>query len=155
MKVCPHCHKDLPDDSTFCIYCGKPLQKVNIKDLEKAKEKISKERQENQKDSSLKHNPRENSWSKLGIMIFLISLIGLDFIVSSIVSTLGMDVKIIFIISMVGYIAAIGCGIMSFVIDHQDKTKGFQPNGNSKFAMVAIIMSGYIALLNLVSVILK
>ena len=42
MKVCPHCHKDLPDDSTFCIYCGKPLKKVSMKDLEKAKEKISK-----------------------------------------------------------------------------------------------------------------
>ena len=45
MKVCPHCHKDLPDDSTFCIYCGKPLKKVSMKDLEKAKEKISKQRE--------------------------------------------------------------------------------------------------------------
>ena len=32
MKVCPHCHKDLPDDSTFCIYCGKPLKKVSMKE---------------------------------------------------------------------------------------------------------------------------
>ena len=85
MKVCPHCHKDLPDDSTFCIYCGKPLKKVSMKDLEKAKEKISKQREMEKNDPSLKHNPRENSWSKLGLMIFLISLFGLDFIVATIV----------------------------------------------------------------------
>lgn len=155
MKECPYCHKDLPEDSTFCSYCGKPLQKVSMKDLEKAKEKIEKEREVKKTDPSLKRNPRENSWSKLGLMLFLISLIGLDFVVGSIVGSLGMETKIIFIISMIGYIGAIGCGVMSFVIDHQDKQKGFQPNGNSKFAMVAIIMSGYIALLNLTTVILK
>lgn len=155
MKVCPHCHKDLPDDSTFCIYCGKPLQKVTMKDLEKAKEKISKEKEREKNDPSLKHNPRENSWSKLGIMIFLISIIGLDFIVATAINALGMDAKFIFILSFIGYIAAIGCGIMSFVIDYQDKKKGYQPNGNSKFALVAIIMGSYIALLNLTTVILK
>lgn len=155
MKECPYCHKDLPEDSTFCMYCGKPLQKVSIQDLEKAKNQIEKEREAQKADPTLKHNPRENSWSKLGLMLFLISLIGLDFIVGSIVGTLGMETKFVFIISMVGYIGAIGCGIMSFVIDRQDKKNGFQPNGNSKFAMVAIIMSGYIALLNLTTVILK
>ncbi|WP_028041804.1 zinc-ribbon domain-containing protein [Candidatus Stoquefichus massiliensis] len=155
MKECPYCHKDLPDDSTFCTYCGKPLQKVSMQDLEKAKEKLEKERENQKIDPSLKHNPRQNSWSKLGLMLFLISLIGLDFIVGSIVGTLGMNTRFVFIISMIGYIGAIGCGVMSFVIDHQDKKRGFQPNGNSKFAMVAIIMSGYIALLNLSTVILK
>ena len=108
MKVCPHCHKDLPDDSTFCIYCGKPLKKVSMKDLEKAKEKISKQREMEKNDPSLKHNPREKSWSKLGLMIFLISLIGLDFIVATIVNGLGMNSKFIFIISLIGYICAIG-----------------------------------------------
>lgn len=155
MKECPYCHKDLPDDSTFCTYCGKPLQKVSMQDLEKAKEKLEKERENQKIDPSLKHNPRQNSWSKLGLMLFLISLIGLDSIVGSIVGTLGMNTRFVFIISMIGYIGAIGCGVMSFVIDHQDKKRGFQPNGNSKFAMVAIIMSGYIALLNLSTVILK
>ena len=155
MKECPYCHKDLPDDSTFCTYCGKPLKKVNIQDLEKAKEKIEKERESQKIDPSLKQNPRQNSWSKLGLMLFLISLIGFDFIVGSIVGSLGMDTKFVFIISMVGYIGAIGCGVMSFMIDRQDKKRGFQPNGNSKFALVAIIMSGYIALLNLTTVILK
>ena len=155
MKVCPHCHKDLPDDSTFCIYCGKPLKKVSMKDLEKAKEKISKQREMEKNDPSLKHNPRENSWSKLGLMIFLISLIGLDFIVATIVNGLGMNSKFIFIISLIGYICAIGCSVMSFIIDYQDKKKGYQPNGNSKFAMVAVVMSVYIALLNLSTVISK
>ena len=147
MKECPYCHSDLPDDSTFCTYCGKPLKKVTMK-------KISKQREE-KRDSALKHNPRENNWSKLGLMLFLVSLIGLDFIVGSVVSACGMDAKFVFIISFIGYIGAIACGIMSFVIDYQDKKKGFQPNGNSKFAMVSLIMSGYIALLNLSTVILK
>ena len=40
MKECPHCHKDLPDDSTFCIYCGRPIEKVKMKDLEKAEKNI-------------------------------------------------------------------------------------------------------------------
>lgn len=155
MKVCPHCHKDLPDDSTFCTYCGKPLQKVTMKDLEKAKEKISKEKEKEKNDPSLKRNPRENSWSKLGVMIFLISIIGLDFIAATAVNALGTDSRFVFMISFAGYIAAIVCGVMSFVIDYQDKKKGYQPNGNSKFALVAIIMSIYIALLNLTTVILK
>ena len=155
MKVCPYCHKDLPDDSTFCIYCGKPLEKVSMKDLEKAKEKITKERDKEKFDPSLKKNPRENSWSKLGLMIFLISLIGLDFIVATIVNGLSIDSKIVFIISFIGYVCAIGCGIMSLIIDYQDKKKGYRPSGNSKFAFVAIVMSVYIALLNLTTVILK
>lgn len=155
MKVCPYCHKDLPDDSTFCVYCGKPLKKVSIKDLEKAKEKISKDIENEKYDPSLKKNPRENSWSKLGLMIFLISLIGLDFIVATALNGLGMNTKFVFIISLIGYIGSVGCGIMSLVIDYKDKKKGYRPNGNSKFAFVAIVMSVYIALLNLTTVILK
>lgn len=155
MKVCPYCHKDLLDDSTFCTYCGKPIEKVSIKELEKAKEKITKEREREKFDPSLKKNPRENSWSKLGLMIFLISLIGLDFIVATVVNGLSIDSKMVFIISLIGYICAIVCGVMSLVIDYQDKKKGYRPNGNSKFAFVAIAMSIYIALLNLSTVILK
>lgn len=155
MKSCPYCHKDLPDDSTFCTYCGKPLEKVKMKDLEKAKERISKERDNEKYDPSLKKNPRENSWSKLGLMLFLISLIGLDFIVATVVNAMGMNSKMIFIISFILYLIAIGCGVMSLIIDYQDKKKGFRPNGNSKFAFVAIVMSVYIALLNLTTVILK
>lgn len=153
MKVCPHCHKELPDDSTFCTYCGKMIEKVSMKDLEKAKENISKEM--TKKDSHLKQNPRENSWGKLALMIFLVSLIGLDFIVATVINALGMDSKFIFIISFICYIFAIGCAIMSFVIDYQDKKKGYQPNGNGKFSMVAMAMGIYIALLNLTTVILK
>ena len=67
----------------------------------------------------------------------------------------GMSTSCLLYTSFIGYIGAIACGIMSFVIDYQDKKKGFQPNGNSKFAMVSLIMSGYIALLNLSTVILK
>lgn len=88
-------------------------------------------------------------------MIFLISLIGLDFIVATIVDDLGMDSKPILIISPIGYIRAIGCSVMSFIIDYQDEKKGYQPNGNNKFAIVAVVMSVYIALLNLSTATLK
>lgn len=155
MKVCPYCHKDLPDDSTFCIYCGKPITKTSMKELEKAKEKISKEIENKKYDPALKHNPRENNWSKLGLLIFLVSVIGLDFIGATAINAIDINTQFIFIISFVGYICAIGCGIMSLVIDYQDKKKGYRPNGNSKFAFVAIVMGIYIALLNLTTVILK
>lgn len=154
MIECPYCHKDLAEDSTFCTYCGKPLKKVSMKDLEKAEAKIEKQR-EKEKNGNLKKNPRENNWSKLGLMVFLICVIGLDFVVSSVFATMGMNPKSVFILSFVGYIFSIGCGAMSLVVDYQDKKRGFAPNGNSKIAFVCIVMGIYIALLNLTTVILK
>ena len=44
MKVCPHCHKELPEDSEFCIYCGKSL--------------LDNHKDENEK-SELHKNPRQ------------------------------------------------------------------------------------------------
>ena len=61
---CPYCHKEIPQDSAFCYHCGKELngEKKEIKESKK-----------------LKKNPRENSFAKLGILLFFIALIGLDF----------------------------------------------------------------------------
>ena len=71
---CPYCHKEIPQDSAFCYHCGKELngEKKEIKESKK-----------------LKKNPRENSFAKLGILLFFIALIGLDFIGGTVVNAVG------------------------------------------------------------------
>ena len=66
---CPYCHKEIPQDSAFCYHCGKEISADALKQKNKSK---------------LKKNPRENSWAKLGILLFFIGLIGLDFIAGTI-----------------------------------------------------------------------
>lgn len=142
MKECPHCHKDLPDDSTYCYHCGKAVDEI----LENKSEK---------KVQKLKKNPRPNSWSKLGIMIFFIGLIAFDFILGTVVNAFGGNVKIPYIISMCLYIIAIICGIMSLRIDKQDMKKGYEPVGNKNYAYISIFLSIFILLVNLNQIILK
>lgn len=149
MKQCPYCHKDLPDDSTFCVYCGKPLKKIDNKELKKSGSK------KESYTSGLKHNPRENSWGKLGLMLFLIALIGLDFIVATVINAFGVDSKFVFYISLVLYIGAMICGALSFLVDHKDKKRGYEPNGSTGMAMISIFLSFYIILVNVSNVILK
>ena len=76
---CPYCHKEIPQDSAFCYHCGKEISADALKQKNKSK---------------LKKNPRENSWAKLGILLFFIGLIGLDFIAGTIFSAVGGNVKI-------------------------------------------------------------
>ena len=52
---CPYCHKEIPQDSAFCYHCGKEISADALKQKNKSK---------------LKKNPRENSWAKLGILLF-------------------------------------------------------------------------------------
>ncbi|MCD8027747.1 MAG: zinc ribbon domain-containing protein [Erysipelotrichaceae bacterium] len=150
MIECPHCHKDLPDDSIYCIYCGEPVKKITQKDLEKAKKRIEEEK----KDPNLKDNPRKNNWSKLGLLIFFVCLVGLDFLLATVLEAMEFNSTFVFFISFIGYVIACACGIMSLVIDYQDKKKGYQPNGNTSMAWVDICISIYIALVNLTNVIL-
>ena len=76
MKECPHCHKEIPVDSIFCYHCGKAVEDLpDTKDESKA--------------LKLKKNPRTNSWSKLGMLLFLIGLIGFDFIIGTVINALG------------------------------------------------------------------
>ena len=56
---CPYCHKEIPQDSAFCYHCGKEISADALKQKNKSK---------------LKKNPRENSWAKLGILLFFIGL---------------------------------------------------------------------------------
>lgn len=55
---CPYCHKEIPQDSMFCYHCGKEL---------------NGEKKEIKKSKTLKKNPRENSFAKLGILLFFYS----------------------------------------------------------------------------------
>jgi len=142
MKECPHCHKDISDDSVFCYHCGKAVDEIP-------------EHNEEKKVKKLKKNPRSNSWSKLGLMLFFIGLLAFDFIIGTIVNTLGGNVKIPYIISTFIYIGAIVCGILSLHIDKQDLKKGYEPNGNKNYAYVSIFSSVLIILVNLSQVVLK
>lgn len=88
---CPYCHKEIPQDSMFCYHCGKEL---------------NGEKKEIKKSKTLKKNPRENSFAKLGILLFFIALIGLDFIGGTVVNAVGGNVKIPYIISSIVYACA-------------------------------------------------
>lgn len=144
MITCKHCYKNLPDDAKFCIYCGKPL-KQEVK------------RNENSTDAQLllKENERQNYYAKLGVFLFLIALIGFDFILGTVVQALGGNFKIVFYVSLIIYFVAIGLGILSIFIDRKDKKSGFRPTGNIKFSILSIVMSLYIVILNITQVIMK
>lgn len=138
MKVCRYCQNELPDDAVYCSHCGKALLK---------KETI--------KEEKLKKNNNLNNWGKLALIIFFIALIGLDFIGATFLNALKIDSKFIFYISLVLYIGVIIMAVYSLVVDHRAKKTGYETSGNEKFAYVAIVMSFYIALVNLSQVILK
>lgn len=140
MKVCPHCFKDLPDDSVFCTYCGKSL-KDGKREVEETKE--------------LKKNPRKNSWATLGLLLLAIGVFVFDFILSTILAAFGNDSTFLFYISLVLYMGSIVCGCLSLYIDKKDEKEGYAPNGNKSYAYVSICISFFIALLNLSQVILK
>ncbi len=89
------------------------------------------------------------------MMLFLIGLIGFDFIIGTVVNALGGNVKIPYIISAIIYIIAIICGVLSLYTDKQDLKKGYEPNGNKNYAYVSIFLSIFIILVNLSQIILK
>jgi len=142
MKECPHCHKDIPNDSVFCYHCGKAIDMVPEDNKDK-------------KNKKLKKNPRPNSWSKLGLMLFFIGLLVFDFIIGTIVNALDGNVKIPYIISTFIYIIAIICGILSLYIDKKDLKRGYEANGNKNYAYISIFSSIMIILVNLSQIILK
>jgi len=136
---CPYCHKEIPQDSLFCYHCGKELDKG--KKVKKSK--------------ALKKNPRGNSFAKLGILLFFIALIGLDFIGGTVVSAVSGNVKIPYIISSILYVIALICGITSLKIDKEDQRKGFAPSGNKNYAYISIFLSVFVVLVNVSQIILK
>ena len=140
MKECPPCHKDIPNDSLFCYHCGKSLEEI---------------KEEKNDEPKLKKNPRKNSWSKLGMMLFFIALIIFDFIIGTVFNALGGTVKIPYIISLCLYIGAMICGILSIYVDKTDIKKGYEPNGNKNFAYISIFLSIFVALTNITQILFK
>ena len=100
-------------------------------------------------------NPRENSFAKLGILLFFIALIGLDFIGGTVVNAVGGNVKLPYIISSLLYAGALVCGVMSLKVDKDDQKKGYEPTGNKNYAYISIFLSIFVALVNISQIILK
>lgn len=145
MKVCPYCRQDLPDDTVFCSHCGKPLEEVK-KEPQKT---IKKERRAKQQNNKQSEPTQKNIWTTLGIILFLLALIGFDGIIATIFNALNMDYKIIFGISLVLYACAISCGIVALIKDLQLKKQEKQTSGNYPMAIAEIVISSYIILVNL------
>lgn len=152
MKVCPHCNMDLPDDSIYCTYCGKPIEKVK----ETRNETINNTQGEEQEQTpKLKTNPRTNPFGKLGVFLFLVGLFGCDFILATVVNAITGNANFVFIISAVIYALSIVSGVLCLYVDHTDKKKGYEPNGGIQFAMLSIIMSAFTIILNVNTIFLR
>ncbi|MFV0394887.1 MAG: zinc-ribbon domain-containing protein [Coprobacillaceae bacterium] len=153
MKVCPYCREDLPDDTIYCSHCGKPIEEVKQETV-KPEKQTKKERAKVEQTKQLEPAQR-NIWPSLGIILFLVGLVGFDGIIATIFNSMNMDYKIIFIISTFLYIGAVGCGVMALIKDHQSKKKGFAVNSNYPMAIAEIFISSYIILVNMQHVLLR
>lgn len=140
MKTCPYCHAEIPDDSKFCYHCGR---EIKTEDLKKQKEK------------RMKTNPKKIQWGKVGIFLFLFTLVVFDFVLGTMAAPFGWNVKTIYIISLVLYGISMLCGILSLYVDHEDLKRGYQPNGSKSFAYAAIFTSLFVGLSNLTQILLK
>ena len=152
MKVCPHCHMDLPDDSVFCTYCGRPLEKVKEVYVEKVKDDNG---EIHVQETTLKENPRTNPFGKLGVFLFFTGLFGFDFILATVVNAITGNANFVFIISTIIYVLSIISGVLCLYVDHKDKKNGYIPTGGIQFAMLSIIMSTFTIILNVNGIFLK
>jgi hypothetical protein len=143
MKECPNCHKDLPEDSIFCQYCGISLTGQKRKDS---------------KDGSnikLKPNPRKNELGKYAIYLMILTVIVFDVALGAVFNAFGWNVKIVYILSSILYFLSIGLGLFSFYVDHVDQKNGYETSHNGGYALAAISISFVIFLVNLQGVLLK
>ena len=136
--VCPYCHKEIPKDSVYCYHCGKELNK-----------------QQKQNSNNLKKNPHENSFAKFGLLLFFIALFGFDFVIGTIFKTIGINIKIPYMISTSLYVGAIICGILSLKLDKKDEQKGYQPTGNKNYAYISVFASIFVTLANIATILVK
>lgn len=152
MKSCPYCRHDLPDDAVFCIHCGKPIEVVK-------KQKVEKQTKKQRAASEAKAAPLEkagrNFWTPLGIVLFLVALIGFDGILATILSSMKVDYHMIFIVSAFIYVGTVFCGVMSIYTDYRSKKENKEPTGNTMVAYAEIVISAYIILTNVQQVLLK
>ncbi len=142
MIVCPKCHKDLPDDSEFCIYCGRNLKHPELQEGG------------NPVGTGLKPNPRKNHLGRYSILLLILVVVIFDFILGTVFNTFGWNVKIVYWISFVLYLLCAGMAVFSMYVDAVDKKNGFEPTNETGLAIAAIVFAFVIILMNLQSVLL-
>ena len=134
MKECPRCHKNLPDDSEFCQYCGYSLT---------GKQKAGEE-----PAVVLKENPRKNEVGRYAVLLMIFTILVFDFILGTVFNAIGWNIKIVYYISFVLYIFSILLALFSLYVDHVDKKNGYLPSKHQNLALTAIVFSLLIMLLN-------
>ena len=137
MIECPRCHSDLPDDSDFCMYCGKSITDTSIVESPDVE------------GSQLKENPNKNGVGILSLLVMVGTLVVFDFGLGGLVQSMGRDYRWVYVVSTVFYLAAIALAVLSLYIDHREKLQGYKPGQNQGFAAATIAFSTLIILLNL------
>lgn len=152
MKSCPYCRHDLPSDAVFCIHCGKPIEIEKVVTTQKT---TKKQRAQEEANAVVLQKADRNFWTPLGVILFLVALLGLDGVLAMVFNSFNMDYNIIFIVSAIIYVGTVFCGVMSILTDRKAKKDNKQPAGNAMLAYAEIILSVYIVLTNVQQVLLK
>ena len=134
MKECPRCHKNLPDDSEFCQYCGYSL--------------TGKKSTEETPVNVLKENPRKNEVGRYAVLLMILTIVVFDFVLGTLFSALQWNIKIIYYLSSGLYVICILLALFSLYVDHVDKKNGYMPSKHQNLALTAIVFSLFIMLLN-------
>ena len=141
MKECPRCHKNLPDDSEFCQYCGYSL--------------TGKKKPEEEPAIVLKENPRKNEIGRYAVLLMIFTVLAFDLALATLFSILNWNIKIVYYVSFVLYIFSILLALFSLYVDHVDRKNGYMPSKHQNLALTAIVFSLLIMMLNYTNILSK